>query len=89
MPRRARVTTPVAAATTGVPEAAARSILLGHTQVALANSLRGDNPFSDACKIAMDYGHRSIIREDWKKVFTDAELDLNLAKMLHLPAIER
>ena len=75
--------------TMGIPEPAARSILLGHTQVALANTLRGDNPFSDACKIAMDYGRESIIRDDWKKVFTDAELDKNLAKMLHLDKIER
>jgi hypothetical protein len=75
--------------TMGVPEAAARSILYGHTQVALANGLRGDNPFSDACLIAMDYGRRSIIRDDWKKVFQDDELDRNLAAMLHLERIER
>ncbi|WP_210508304.1 phosphogluconate dehydrogenase C-terminal domain-containing protein [Naasia sp. SYSU D00057] len=75
--------------TMGVPEAAARSILLGHTQVALANGLRGDNPFSDACLIAMDYGKKSIIRDDWKKVFQDDELDKNLAAMLHLDKIER
>ncbi len=75
--------------TMGVPEAAARSILLGHTQVALANGLRGDNPFSDACLIAMDYGKESIIKEDWKKVFRDEELDKNLARMLHLDKIER
>lgn len=75
--------------TMGIPEPAARSILLGHTQVALANTLRGDNPFSDACKIAMDYGRESIIRDDWKKVFTDAELDKTLAMMLHLDKIER
>lgn len=75
--------------TMGVPEAAARSILYGHTQVALANGLRGDNPFSDACLIAMDYGRESIIREDWKKIFRDDELDKNLARMLHLDKIER
>jgi hypothetical protein len=75
--------------TMGVPEDAARSILYGHTQVALANGLRGDNPFSDACLIAMDYGRRSIIREDWKKIFRDDELDKNLAAMLHLDRIER
>ena len=75
--------------TMGVPEAAARSILLGHTQVALANGLRGDNPFSDACLIAMDYGKESIIKDDWKKVFRDDELDKNLARMLHLERIER
>jgi hypothetical protein len=75
--------------TMGIPEPAVRAILLGHTQVALANSLRGDNPFSDACMIAMDYGRRTIIREDWKKVFEDSELDKNLAAMLHLDKIER
>lgn len=75
--------------TMGVPEAAARSILYGHTQVALANGLRGDNPFSDACLIAMDYGRESIIKEDWKKIFRDDELDRNLARMLHLDRIER
>jgi hypothetical protein len=73
----------------GVPEAAARAILLGHTQVALANTLRGDNPFSDACLIAMDYGRSRIIRDDWKKVFDDGALDENLAAMLHLDRIER
>ncbi|TDE08344.1 phosphogluconate dehydrogenase C-terminal domain-containing protein [Jiangella asiatica] len=75
--------------TMGVPEPAARSILLGHTQVALANGLRGDNPFSDACLIAMDYGRESIVKDDWKKVFRDDELDKNLARMLHLDTIER
>jgi D-apionate oxidoisomerase len=75
--------------TMGVPRAAAQSILYGHTQVALANGLRGDNPFSDACLIAMDYGRSSIIKDDWKKIFTDEELDKNLAAMLHLDAIKR
>jgi ketopantoate reductase len=75
--------------TMGVPEPAARSILLGHTQVALANTLRGDNPFSEACLIAMDYGRNAIVKEDWKKVFRDDELDKNLAAMLRLEKIER
>jgi len=75
--------------TMGVPRAAAQSILYGHTQVALANGLRGDNPFSDACLIAMDYGRSAIIKEDWKKIFQDDELDKNLAAMLHLDAIKR
>jgi D-apionate oxidoisomerase len=78
-----------AVTTMGIPKPAARAILLGHTQVALANTLKGDNPFSDACLIAMDYGRESIIKDDWKKVFRDDELDKNLAKMLHLDKIER
>ena len=75
--------------TMGVPREAARSILLGHTQVALANTLKGSNPFSDACLIAMDYGRESIIKDDWKKIFRDDELDKNLARMLHLDEIKR
>jgi D-apionate oxidoisomerase len=71
--------------TMGVPEPAARAILLGHTQVALANALNGDNPFSDACLIAMDYGRSRIIRDDWKVIFSDEELDRNLQAMLRLP----
>ena len=61
--------------TVGVPEAAAKAMLFGHVQVALANTLRGSNPFSDACLIAMDYGRESIVRDDWKKIFDDGELD--------------
>lgn len=75
--------------TMGVPEDAARAILLGHTQVALANTLKGDNPFSDACMVAMKYGRSKIIRDDWKDIFRDDELDTVLAEMLHLDSIER
>ena len=75
--------------TVGVPEPAARAMLLGHIQVALANTLRGSNPFSDACLIAMDYGRETIVKDDWKKIFDDTELDKVLARMLHLDAIDR
>jgi D-apionate oxidoisomerase len=73
----------------GVPEPAARAMLMGHVQVALANGLRGDNPFSDACLIAMDYGRAKIIKEDWKSIFNDDELDHVLKQMLHLDNIHR
>lgn len=73
----------------GVPEPAARSMLLGHVQVALANTLKGDNPFSDACLIAMDYGREKIVKENWKSIFDDKELDSVLTRMLHLDAIQR
>jgi hypothetical protein len=73
----------------GVPEPAARAILLGHAQVALTNSLRGSNPFSEACLIAMDYGRRTVIKDDWKKIFDDAELDDLIARMLHIDSVRR
>ncbi|PJJ71524.1 acetohydroxy acid isomeroreductase-like protein [Diaminobutyricimonas aerilata] len=75
--------------TVGVPEAAARAMLLGHTQVALANTLKGDNPFSDACLIAMDYGRETIIKDDWKRIFSDDQLDHVISRMLHLDGITR
>lgn len=74
--------------TVGVPEAAAKAMLLGHTQVALTNSLRGSNPFSEACLIAMDYGRESIIRDDWKKVFDRSELDHVIARMLRISQVK-
>jgi D-apionate oxidoisomerase len=73
----------------GVPEPAARAMLFGHAQVALTNSLRGSNPFSEACLIAMDYGHRTVINEDWKKIFDDSELDELIARMLHIDSVRR
>jgi hypothetical protein len=74
--------------TVGVPEPAARAMLFGHTQVALANSLRGSNPFSEACLIAMDYGRESIVKEDWKKVFDDEELDKVISRMLKIESAD-
>ena len=73
--------------TVGVPEAAAKAMLFGHTQVALTNSLRGSNPFSEGCLIAMGYGRESIIRDDWKKVFDRAELDRVIARMLRIKQV--
>ena len=64
-------------------------MLYGHTQIAMANGLRGDNPFSEACLIAMDYGRGSIVKDDWKKVFRDEELDANIARMLGIDAVQR
>ncbi|WP_432564885.1 phosphogluconate dehydrogenase C-terminal domain-containing protein [Kineococcus sp. SYSU DK003] len=75
--------------TVGVPEEAAKAMLFGHVQIALTNTLRGSNPFSDACLIAMDYGRESIVKDDWKKIFRDDELDSVITKMLKLDKIER
>jgi len=74
--------------TMGVPEPAARAMLFGHVQIALANGLRGDHPFSDACLIAMDYGRKNIIRDDWKNIFSDEKLHATLAEMLKLESAD-
>jgi len=75
--------------TVGVPRAAAEALFYGHIQVALTNALRGSNPFSDACFIAMGHGRERIIKEDWKRVFDDAELDTTIAQMLKIEAVLR
>lgn len=75
--------------TVGVPEAAAKAMLFGHVQIALTNALRGSNPFSEACEIAIQYGKDTIIKDDWKKIFNDSELDNVIAKMLKLEAVKR
>jgi hypothetical protein len=51
--------------------------------------MRGSNPFSDAWLIAMDYGRESIVRDDWKKIFDDGELDTVITRMLRIEQIER
>ena len=73
----------------GVPYEAARAMLYGHTWIALTNGLRGSNPFSDACHIAMDYGRESIVKDDWKKIFDDSQLDSVIARMLKIDAVKR
>ena len=64
-------------------------MLMGHVQVALANGLRGNHPFSDGCLIAMDYEREKIIKDDWKSIFNDDVLDHVLKQMLHHDDIHR
>ncbi|MEQ3553556.1 phosphogluconate dehydrogenase C-terminal domain-containing protein [Pseudonocardia nematodicida] len=75
--------------TAGVPRPAAEALFYGHVQVALANALRGDNPFSDACHIAMGHGRQMIVKEDWKRVFDDSVLDQTIAQMLRIESVAR
>jgi D-apionate oxidoisomerase len=71
----------------GVPEEAAKAILLGHIQIALTNTLKGSNPFSDACMIAIDLGKKDVINPDWKKIFNREALDETVNKMLKLEPV--
>jgi ketol-acid reductoisomerase len=72
----------------GVPEEAAKAMLFGHIQIALTNSLKGSNPFSDACMIAMDLGKKEMINPDWKNIFNKEALDETVKKMLKLIPVE-
>lgn len=68
----------------GVPRPAAEAFLLGHIQIPLAIVLKSSNPFSDAAMIAVDYGRRHVLRDDWKKVFEPEAIEDVLSEMLHL-----
>ena len=68
----------------GVPYPAAEAFLLGHIQIPLAIVLKSSNPFSDAAMIAVDYGRRHVLKEDWKKVFEPEAIEDVLQEMLHL-----
>jgi hypothetical protein len=73
----------------GVSEEAAKAMLYGHIQIALAVAFRATNPFSDACMIAMEYGREKIVKPDWKQIFDQKELDIVIARMLKIDAIKR
>lgn len=68
----------------GVPEAAAESFVRGHINLALSVALISKIPFSEACKIAIDYGYRHVLREDWRKVFEPESIEEVLRQMLRL-----
>ena len=68
----------------GVPRDAAESFLLGHIQIPLAIVLKSTNPFSDAALIAVDYGKKHVLKENWKDVFEPEKIDEVLALMLHV-----
>ncbi|HVN22218.1 MAG TPA: phosphogluconate dehydrogenase C-terminal domain-containing protein, partial [Dongiaceae bacterium] len=59
-----------AAVDKGVPRDAAYAFMAGHARIAMAIVFGAEkSPFSDACKIAIRWGTREIIRSDWRKVF--------------------
>jgi pyrroline-5-carboxylate reductase len=68
----------------GVPRAAAEAFLMGHIQIPLAIVLKSSNPFSDAAKIAVEYGKRRILKENWKDVFKRENIREVLSEMLLL-----
>ena len=73
----------------GVPEPAARSFMLGHAQIPLAIAFGAiDSPFSDAAKIAIEYGKRNVIRDNWRDVFEPEHVKAVIGEMLH-PGSER
>ncbi len=69
----------------GIQREAAISFLTGHIYNLTANflGLMGNTPVSDACKVAIKLGNKLVLRDDWKKIWTDEVLDKVIATMLH------
>lgn len=67
----------------GVPEAAARSFILGHMQMGLSIYFLHTNPLSDAAKIAASNGYKKVINPNWREAL-DIEFTRTIVKaMLH------
>ena len=67
----------------GVPYAAAKDFMLGHINIQLAIVFEKSNPFSDACKIAIEYGRKTMIKEGWKDLYNPDKLYEQIDVMLH------
>jgi D-apionate oxidoisomerase len=68
----------------GVPPEAARSFLLGHTQIPLA-IVFGEigSPFSDAARIAVKVGFEKVVNPNWRDVFKPEVIRSTIHRMLH------
>jgi D-apionate oxidoisomerase len=74
----------------GVPEEAARSFLLGHTQIPLAIAFKAiSSPFSDGAKVAISVGYDKVFKENWKDVFEPAVVKETIQKMLHPETLKK
>ncbi len=67
----------------GVPYEAAKDFMLGHINIELAVVFNRVNPFSDACLVAIDYGRRAMIKENWKQLFRPESIREQIDVMLH------
>ncbi|QNK57027.1 phosphogluconate dehydrogenase C-terminal domain-containing protein [Paenibacillus sp. PAMC21692] len=78
------------AVTRGVPYEAARDFMLGHLNIELAIVFgEAGNPFSDACKVAMEYGRRYWLKEGWETLFEPASVREQIDVMLHPEKLAR
>jgi len=79
-----------AAVEKGVPRDAAYAFMAGHARIAMAIVFGAEkSPFSDACKIAIQWGTREIIREDWRKVFERGPLFEAISEMLETEVVAK
>lgn len=68
----------------GVPYEAAKDFMMGHLNIQLAIVFgEAGNPFSDACLIAIEYGKKHLIKENWRTVFDPDNTRKQVDVMLH------
>lgn len=68
----------------GIPYEAAKDFMLGHINIQLAIVFgEAGNPFSDACKIAIEYGKQHVIKEGWQELFKPEKVYEQIDVMLH------
>lgn len=67
----------------GVPYEAAKDFMLGHINIQLGIVFEKVNPFSDACLIAIEYGRKYMIKEDWKDLYNPDKIYEQIDVMLH------
>ena len=70
----------------GISKEAAVSFMTGHILNLSANFLGylpGKPPVSDACKVAIGIGNRTVLRDDWRKIWEPKEQMKVIHTMLH------
>ncbi|MCU0245140.1 MAG: NAD(P)-binding domain-containing protein [Bryobacter sp.] len=73
-----------AAIAAGVPREAAEAFMAGHAQIAVAICFGAEkSPFSDAAKLAIDWGMRELVDPDWRRVFRRDVLEAAIQEMIH------
>ncbi len=67
----------------GVPREAALDFMFGHLNIELGIVFgEAGNPFSDAAKIAIDYGREHVIRNNWSSLFDEDSIRDQIHAML-------
>lgn len=67
----------------GVPYDAARDFMLGHIQIGLAIMFDiAGNPYSDAALVAIEYGKKHMLKDNWKDVFKPEKVKETVSYML-------
>ncbi|MDA8120852.1 MAG: NAD(P)-binding domain-containing protein [Gammaproteobacteria bacterium] len=70
----------------GVPRDAALDFMFGHLNIELGIVFgEAGNPFSDAAKIAIDYGRQRVIRNNWSSLFEEDSIRDQIHAMLGHP----